>query len=123
MLDRIKTVKKERGKTFKVPHADHSEHLDHDSWITRPGDTVIWTSERQFMLHVDYDYAPCDPLQGAPRNPFAWSGVQVAARQPNGSFIVQGTAKEGASLDQMFYKFTAMIEGLEALDPDGICDR
>ena len=121
LLDKIQKVKKARGKKYKVPHDDHSEDLGHDSWITRSGDTVIWISDQQFMLNVDYDFAPCDPDNGSPRNPFGWTGSQLAKSDGAGNWIVQGT--DQGKGEQFFYKFTAMIDGAEALDPDGICDR
>jgi hypothetical protein len=119
----IRNEKKNRSKTFILPHGDHSEHLEHDSWITNPGDTVVWTCEQMFMLYVDYDLGVCDNLIDAPHHPFgdSFDGVQVAEKIQGGRYEIRGTAQMNESVNQMFYKYTAWVPGAEPLDPDGIC--
>ena len=116
----IKEKKQERGKgDGKGP--DHSEDLKHDSWVTKPGDIVVFRCQNNFTLFVDYDRHVCPPVPGAPRNPFDWDGLQEAELGPDG-YEVRGTAvNDSRVLDQMFYKFTADIKGIGILDPDGIC--
>ena len=109
-------------KTFVVPHPDHSQDLDHPSWITNPGDTVVWSCSEPFALFVDYDLAPCNPRGNTPHNPFGWTGVQVGAQLAGvGPYKVTGIAKNDGSLHQMFYKFEAWVAGADPLDPDGLC--
>jgi hypothetical protein len=121
MQDLIVATKYRRGKTHDVPHPDHSQNLNHDSWVVNPGDTVVWTCERPFALFVDQDLAPCDAEPGAPRNPFGWTGIKTSTG--NGPFQVTGQVQNDPLIpDQIFYKFTALVDGVaEPLDPDGIC--
>jgi len=117
----IQARKKERGHgDGKGP--DHSEDFDHDSWVTKPGEIVVFRCRNYFKLYVDYDTHVCPPVAGAPRNPFDWDGLQEAELGPDG-YEVRGTAvRDQRVFNQMFYKFTAYIEGIsEPLDPDGIC--
>src|SRR5256712_13231103 len=120
---KIIAEKKTRApKTFVVPHADHSQNLGHPSWITNPGDTVVWTCSEPFLLFVDYDLAPCNSLANTPRNPFGWTGVQVGAQVGDvGPYKITGFAKNDGSLNQIFYKFEAWVVGADPLDPDGLC--
>jgi hypothetical protein len=120
LLQKVKDEKKRRGKTYNVPHPDHSEDLAHPSWITNPGDTVTWKCAQPFSLYVEQDLAPCDPERGALQNPFGFNGVQKSTG--TGPYQVTGTVQNDASIEkQMFYKFTAWVDGLDPLDPDGIC--
>jgi hypothetical protein len=120
----IKDKKKERGKgDGKGP--DHSEDLTHNSWVTKPKDTVVFRCENSFKLRVDYDRHVCPPVAGAPHNPFGWDedGYQQAKLGGVG-YEVRGIAVDDDPLvlEQMFYKFTAVIDGItEPFDPDGIC--
>lgn len=124
LLQKIRDEKSTRPKTFRLPHGDHSERLDHDSWIAYPGDTVVWYCDREFMLYVDYDLGVCDNLNNAPHHPFssaAFDGVQKAAPAGDGRFEIRGTALRNETVNQLFYKYTAWVAGAEPLDPDGIC--
>jgi hypothetical protein len=117
----IQARKKERGHgDGKGP--DHSEDFDHDSWVTKPGEIVVFRCRNYFKLFVDYDTHVCPPVAGAPQNPFDWDGLQEAELGPDG-YEVRGTAvRDQRVFNQMFYKFTAYIEGIsEPLDPEGIC--
>jgi len=117
----IKAQKKKRGKgDGKGP--DHSEDFEHDSWVTKPGELVAFRCQNYFKLFVDYDTHVCPPVPGAPRNPFDWDGLQEAELGPDG-YEVRGIAvRDQRVFAQMFYKFTAYIEGVSTpLDPDGIC--
>ena len=114
--------KKARGKTYKLPPNDHERNTGHQPWIVREGDAVIWECDREFMLSVDYNWDPCDAIEGAPRNPFGWRGVQKGRQETPGSgpYRVIGIASgEPAADDQMFYKYSAFVENIEPLDPDG----
>jgi hypothetical protein len=122
LLSIIRADKANRTKSYIVPWGDHSEHLEHPSWITKPDDMVRWVSQSSFMLSVDYDLGPCDSMPGTPRNPFGWRGTQLAQKIGD-LYVVEGIAQRDGSLIQRFYKYTASIEGAEPLDPDGICDR
>src|SRR5262245_6656503 len=117
----IKAKKKKRGKGDGKGF-DYSENFEHDSWITKPGELVAFRCQNYFKLFVDYDTHVCPPVPGAPRNPFDWDGLQEAELGPDG-YEVRGIAVQDQRVfDQMFYKFTAYIEGVSApLDPDGIC--
>jgi hypothetical protein len=119
----IRNEKRNRTKTFILPQGDHSEHLEHTSWITNDGDTVLWTCDQLFMLYVDYDLGVCDNLIDAPQHPFddAFDGVQVAEKVTGGRFEIRGTTQMNESVNQMFYKYTAWVPGVPPLDPDGIC--
>jgi hypothetical protein len=122
LQQQIIAEKKDRGKTFVVPHPDHSQDLKHHSWITNPGDTVEWTCSEPFALFVDYDLAPCDPRADTPRNPFGWTGVQIGEQAAGvGLYKVTGKTRYDRSLDQLFYKFEAWVAGANPLDPDGLC--
>jgi len=112
---------KKRPKTLKLPAKPHAHDPNHQLWIVKKGDTVIWQCDREFMLHVDYNLEPCDSLPGTPRNPFGWEGVQKSKREGTGPHQVTGIVRSAfaADKDQMFYKFTAFVDGLEPLDPDG----
>ena len=60
----IKARKKERGDgDGKGP--DHSEDLDHDSWVTKPGEIVVFRCRSYFKLFVDYDTHVCPPVPDA----------------------------------------------------------
>jgi len=120
---KIIAEKKTRApKTFVVPHADHSQNLGHPSWITNPGDFVVWTCSEPFLLFVDYDLAPCNSVANTPHNPFGWTGVQVGAQVGGvGPYKLTGIAKNDGSLSQIFYKFEAWVAGADPLDPDGLC--
>ena len=120
LLSKIRQEKANRGRTFVLPSGDHSEHLEHDSWIVQPGDKVSWKSTRMFMLAVEPDLGVCNSIADAPKNPFDWTGVQ-AAKKVNGIYMVEGVARNDRSQEQMFYKYTAWVAGAEPLDPDGIC--
>jgi len=120
LLQNIKDVKKRRGKKFVLPREDHSEDPRHTSWITNPADTVIWRCERPFLLYVEPDLAPCNAEAGTLENPFGWKGVQKATG--TGPYQYSGIVLSDPSIEkQMFYKFTVWVEGLDPLDPDGIC--
>jgi hypothetical protein len=118
----IKAQKKARGKgDGKGP--DHSEDLDHNSWvITEPGEIVVFRCQNNFNLKVDYDTHVCPPLAGAPHDPFGWEGGVQQAKLGSDGYEVRGIAVDDELIfEQMFYKFTADIEGIGLLDPDGIC--
>jgi hypothetical protein len=118
----IKSKKQQRGKgDGKGP--DHSEDLKHDSWVTNPGDIVVFRCQSNFTLFVDYDRHVCPPVVGAPHNPFGWDEDKPQqAKLAEAGYEVRGTAvNDSRVLDQMFYKFTADVEGIGILDPDGIC--
>jgi hypothetical protein len=65
----------------------------------------------------------CPPVAGAPHNPFGWveDGYQQAKLGGNGYDVLGTAVGDSLVLKQMFYKFTADIEGIGLLDPDGIC--
>src|SRR5262249_43559123 len=97
---------------------------NHDSWITNPGDTVVWTFDGPFALFIDHDLAPCDDKPNAPLNPFGWTGVQSVTTAPyqiTGQVLPDNDPHTPDILDQMFYKFTFWAPGFAPLDPDGIC--
>src|SRR5262249_23725895 len=96
LLSKIRQEKTKRGRTFVLPSGDHSEHLEHDSWIVQPGDKVSWKSTRMFMLAVEPDLGVCDSISDAPKNPFDWMGVQVA-KKVNGIYMVEGVARNDRS--------------------------
>jgi hypothetical protein len=126
---KIAEKKKERGEHNLPPEKPHSPKSQ--KWIVRANDTVTWESEEQFMLSVDHDIRPCKAKPDAPRNPFRkesgelWSGVQKSEWDDADSvYRVTGIVAEAvyeAAVDQMFYKYTAFVEGYEPLDPDGAC--
>jgi hypothetical protein len=122
LQDIIKAKKQQRGKgDSKGP--DHSEDLKHDSWVTEPGDIVVFRCQNYFTLFVDYDRHVCPPVAGAPHNPFGWDEDKSQQAKRSGDvYEVRGTAvNDSRVFDQMFYKFTADIEGIGLFDPDGIC--
>src|SRR5437870_13565128 len=45
MIADIRNEKHNRTKTYVVPGGDHSEHFEHDSWMPRPGDTVVFVCD------------------------------------------------------------------------------
>lgn len=120
---KIEEKKKERGEHSLPPEKPHSPKSQ--KWIVRANDTVIWESKEQFMVSVDRDIRPCKAKPDTPRNPFLWSGVQNSKWvEADSVYRVTGIVAEKdyeAAVDQMFYKYTAFVEGYEPLDPDGAC--
>jgi hypothetical protein len=121
LLDEIRKKKAKRGPGVNKA-LDHSEDFHHPSWITEPGEVVVFRCRNYFRLLVHHDPNVCQPIASAPDNPFDWEGVQEAVLGSDG-YEVRGTAvRDVRVLDQMFYKFTAFIDGIrEPFDPDGIC--
>jgi hypothetical protein len=120
-LDKIRDAKLGRNSRPNKP-PNFSEDFSHDSWIPFPGEIVEWKCETPFTLQIDYDTNVCDPVPGAPRNPFGWDGDQTAERLPLGGYAVYGVALSNDQIfAQMFYKFKAKVEGAAPIDPDGIC--
>jgi hypothetical protein len=117
----VKQKKQNRGKG-QDPTKDHSEDFHHPSWITRPGEIVAFVCEKYFTLEVDYDRNVTGIVPNAPSNPFDWDGPQSASLVPGVGYEVRGiSVRDAAVQDQMFYKFTATIEGVsEPFDPDGM---